>query len=402
MEREELLKRFNELLDTYEQHKAYGDKAREQASNFSSAVIEKVMADHQIKASLIADDISPLVPQVMAEVTTLAAAIGDAEQSKGDFGARIEELELRKVIGEISDEDFETMTAEGRGTVDSADQQISELDSIRLTIQSSLERWTEMSGGAIEQDDGDIDRRDPVVDSILPGFEEDGDSVEIESDDLVGFDLEEAADPVDIIDDGAAYVAAVEVEVEQDAGASLNDDSGEDEPIAGVSAEEEADVFDDEPSEDDDSDDGVEEDADDGVDDEAVDSADDEGDDAANDVHDIGVDVSEEGSESDVADDGPRRAILLSNEGTPDEQIYALTGEVFTVGRGRDNDLQIKNDSKVSRFHCKLYRRGSNYYLEDNKSSNGTMVNGELISERRLFGGEEVVIGETFFRFRVM
>jgi hypothetical protein len=25
-----------------------------------------------------------------------------------------------------------------------------------------------------------------------------------------------------------------------------------------------------------------------------------------------------------------------------------------------------------------------------------------LISERRLFGGEEVVIGETFFRFRVM
>lgn len=97
-----------------------------------------------------------------------------------------------------------------------------------------------------------------------------------------------------------------------------------------------------------------------------------------------------------------RRAILLSNEGTPDEQIYALTGEVFTVGRGRDNDLQIKNDSKVSRFHCKVYRRGANYYLEDNKSSNGTMVNGELISERRLFGGEELVIGETFFRFRVM
>ena len=30
------------------------------------------------------------------------------------------------------------------------------------------------------------------------------------------------------------------------------------------------------------------------------------------------------------------------------------------------------------------------------------MVNGELISERRLFGGEELVIGETFFRFRVM
>jgi pSer/pThr/pTyr-binding forkhead associated (FHA) protein len=56
----------------------------------------------------------------------------------------------------------------------------------------------------------------------------------------------------------------------------------------------------------------------------------------------------------------------------------------------------------VSRFHCKLFRRSGNFYIEDNKSSNGTLVNGELITERRLFGGEEVIIGETFFRFRIM
>lgn len=75
---------------------------------------------------------------------------------------------------------------------------------------------------------------------------------------------------------------------------------------------------------------------------------------------------------------------------------------MLTIGRGRDNDIQIKNDSKVSRFHCKLFRRGANFYIEDNKSSNGTLVNGELITERRLFGGEEVIIGETYFRFRIM
>jgi hypothetical protein len=384
MEREELLNRFNELLDTYEQHKAYGEKAREQASNFSSAVIEKVMADHQIKASLIADDITPLVTQVMAEASELLAAIGVAEQSKGDFGARIEELELRKVIGEITDEEFEAMTVEGRGTVDSADREIAGLEEARATLQSALDRWTEMSGSSVVQDDDDLIGSDPVVDSILPGFEDDGDSVEIESDDLVGFDLHEPADSVDVVDDGDVVDAAVEVEVEQDV------------EIDAVEEEEPPEV-----------DEGEEEDeVDEGDEDVVVEGNEDAGEDddldSAGDVDDIGVDVSEEGSEEDLEDDGPRRAILLSNEGTPDEQIYALTGEVFTVGRGRDNDLQIKNDSKVSRFHCKLYRRGSNYYLEDNKSSNGTMVNGELISERRLFGGEEVVIGETFFRFRVM
>ncbi len=365
MEREELLNQFNGLLDTYEQHKAYGDKAREQAANFSSAVIEKVMADHQIKASLIADDISPLVPQVNQELATLNEAIDTAEQSKGDFGTRIEELELRKVIGEISDEEFESMTAEGRDTVESANSEIAGLEQIRTTIQEALDRWAALSGNSIiqESDDGS----DPVVDAILPGFEEEGDSVEIESNDLVGFDIDDSVDAVDVIDEANEDASAVEVEVDDDSD-SEDSDGSEDS---------------------DDSEDG------DGV----AELVEPDGD---SDIASIGVDMSEDDSDADASEDGPRRAILLSNEGTPDEQIYALTGEVFTVGRGRDNDLQIKNDSKVSRFHCKLYRRGANYYLEDNKSSNGTMVNGELISERRLFGGEEVVIGETFFRFRVM
>jgi len=382
MERKELLNQFNELLDTYEQHKAYGDKAREQASNFSSAVIEKVMADHQIKASLIADDISPLVSQVNTELNALNASIEAAEQSKGDFGTRIEELELRKVIGEISEEDFDSMTAEGRDTVQSANEEIGALEEVRAGVQSALDRWGDLSGNSILQESEDADESDPVVDSILPGFEEDGDSVEIERDDLVGFEIDESVESVDVVEEDAAEDSeALEVEVED-----VDDDSDSDEED-----EEDAADLDDE---DEAGDDSVSED-----DDEVAEISEEDGD---SDIAAIGVDMSEEASEEAVDEDGPRRAILLSNEGTPDEQIYALTGEVFTVGRGRDNDLQIKNDSKVSRFHCKLYRRGANYYLEDNKSSNGTMVNGELISERRLFGGEEVVIGETFFRFRVM
>jgi len=363
------LSTFNELLETYGKHKAYADKAREQASSFSSSVIEKVIADHQIKASLVADDIAPLVPQITAELERIEALKGDAEQSKGDFGARIEELELRKLIGEITDDEFNDMTAEGRDTVQAADSELDTLNASLNELKGALDKWLELSGASIEveqsstvvvdSDDDDDDEVDAVVDSILPGFEDpegdEGDeSVEVEEE-SVAFDFDEgdAEESIDIVpesEDGDAP-ASVQVEVEE---ADINvEDSNVDE---------------------------------------------------------IGVDPSEDASGSDDGeadpDDaeagGPRRAILLSNEGTPEEQIYALTGEVFTIGRGRDNDLQIKNDSKVSRFHCKLYRRGANFYLEDNKSSNGTMVNGELISERRLFGGEELVIGETFFRFRVM
>ena len=353
MNRDELLNRFNELLETYGKHKAYADKAREQSASFSSAVIEKVIADHQIKASLIADDVQPLVPQLQSEASSLAAAIGEAEQSKGDLGARIEELELRRAIGEISSDEFEELAADGKGTVDEANTRIATLVEARDEVQAVLDRWAELSGEAVEAQpiaavaeevDADVlvdgseeaDEFDPVVDSILPGFEDDADDEDAESPNAeVAFDVaEDPEESVDVLPIDGAGIESVEVAI---------DDS---------------------------------------------------------EVGEIGVDASEDG-EGDEANEA-RRAILLSNEGTPDEQIYALTGEVFTVGRGRDNDLQIKNDSKVSRFHCKVYRRGANYYLEDNKSSNGTMVNGELISERRLFGGEELVIGETFFRFRVM
>jgi uncharacterized coiled-coil protein SlyX/uncharacterized protein YciU (UPF0263 family) len=382
MERTELLTQFNELLDTYGKHKSYADKAREKATQFSSAVIEKVIADHQIKSSLIADDIQPLVPLLQAELATINESIGGAEQSKGDLGARIEELELRLAIGEISDEEFETMTADGRDTVNEANSEIDQLVQGRDEVQALLDRWTGLSGDSaeaqpiaavseepegdddfmddeslvveaaiVEEDDGEVSEGfDPVVNSILPGFEDEieGESVEIEGAEAAAIDMPSPDDVAFAVD-------------ESDAG---GDESVDVLPVDDGEVAVEVAIEDSE-------------------------------------VAEIGVEASEEGD--DDADDGEaRRAILLSNEGTPDEQIYALTGEVFTVGRGRDNDLQIKNDSKVSRFHCKVYRRGANYYLEDNKSSNGTMVNGELISERRLFGGEELVIGETFFRFRVM
>ena len=103
-----------------------------------------------------------------------------------------------------------------------------------------------------------------------------------------------------------------------------------------------------------------------------------------------------------------RRALVIYEEGTTEEQFYPFTGDDLTIGRGRDNDIQIKNDSKVSRYHCRIFRRSAHFFIEDNKSSNGTLKNGANITAEgggepvRLFGGEEIMVGETFFRFRIL
>ena len=46
--------------------------------------------------------------------------------------------------------------------------------------------------------------------------------------------------------------------------------------------------------------------------------------------------------------------------------------------------------------------KGGDYFIKDYGSSNGTQVNGELIQERQLLGGEELTIGETLYRFRLI
>ncbi len=78
-----------------------------------------------------------------------------------------------------------------------------------------------------------------------------------------------------------------------------------------------------------------------------------------------------------------------------------LPGPVITVGRALDNDIRLSN-TRVSRNHSRIEARGDQAWVIDLGSANGTLVNGELITERRLFGGEEVIIGETFFRFRML
>lgn len=79
---------------------------------------------------------------------------------------------------------------------------------------------------------------------------------------------------------------------------------------------------------------------------------------------------------------------------------HAVLGERCRVGRGRDNDLQLHHDGELSRHHCEFFRRDGKVYVKDLGSLNGTVVEGDRVTERRLFGGELIVLGETTLRYR--
>jgi pSer/pThr/pTyr-binding forkhead associated (FHA) protein len=78
---------------------------------------------------------------------------------------------------------------------------------------------------------------------------------------------------------------------------------------------------------------------------------------------------------------------------------YPLTGLIKEIGRTSECDLYIPDDERVSRVHARLDWDGTGWVLVDLGSTNGTVVNGEKITERRLEPGDVLEIGDTELRY---
>jgi pSer/pThr/pTyr-binding forkhead associated (FHA) protein len=74
-------------------------------------------------------------------------------------------------------------------------------------------------------------------------------------------------------------------------------------------------------------------------------------------------------------------------------ESFTLTRDRLTVGRRPDSDVFL-DDVTVSRDHAVIVRRGSDYYLDDCGSLNGTYVNRRRIESQRLSDGDELQIGK--------
>lgn len=90
---------------------------------------------------------------------------------------------------------------------------------------------------------------------------------------------------------------------------------------------------------------------------------------------------------------------LLVERGADTARRLELGGEVFTIGRGVENDLQFKNPW-LSRRHAQIEERDGAFYLADAGSRNGTYLNGQtLAGEKRLVHGDVIALGDVLLRF---
>ena len=72
---------------------------------------------------------------------------------------------------------------------------------------------------------------------------------------------------------------------------------------------------------------------------------------------------------------------------------------ILTIGRDPSNDLGLP-DAMVSRRHAVIEHRSGQFFLRDCSSANGSVVNGDRVSERGLRDGDLVAIGSMRLLFR--
>jgi diguanylate cyclase (GGDEF)-like protein len=90
--------------------------------------------------------------------------------------------------------------------------------------------------------------------------------------------------------------------------------------------------------------------------------------------------------------------VIYSSDQRQFGKRYVLGDEPLTVGRGQENRIVLDNDS-VSRRHCRVEKRNSNWYVVDLDSTNGTYVNDDQVTEYPLRRGDQIKIGDTIVKF---
>lgn len=361
------VEQFEQLASDWTQFQDFIDKIQAQSEQFSSKVVQKLQAEYVEKQQAVTTEIESFL-QVQGELLSQTKdSLATLKHNNAAYEEVEQELMLRHAIGAMTDEVFQAELTELKASMSEYAAQVDVYNTEIDSIETMFEAWQTMSGNVVEVEE--IEESSVEVESESEEVEAQ-DSAALDNVDLSGEDfgqLPEIAE-LDALDSNADFDSDLEFnEVDgpspfanipgEDLNFELSNDSlGFDEGLD-LSAE-------------------------------LIDPDDFSG----------SIDLGNMSMEADVPS-----AMLIRDEGVQgSEAIFPFKGEKYRIGRAPDNNIQIKDDGKVSRYHCELSRRGNQFYLVDLGSSNGTMVNGDSFEgEFKLYGGEELKVGETLFRFTI-
>jgi pSer/pThr/pTyr-binding forkhead associated (FHA) protein len=88
----------------------------------------------------------------------------------------------------------------------------------------------------------------------------------------------------------------------------------------------------------------------------------------------------------------------LEVQGSERTLLIPIGSDVIHIGRGLSAELHL-DESSVSRRHAILVPRAAGARILDDRSSNGTFVNGRRVQQADLADGDVIVVGRVVLRY---
>jgi pSer/pThr/pTyr-binding forkhead associated (FHA) protein len=100
-----------------------------------------------------------------------------------------------------------------------------------------------------------------------------------------------------------------------------------------------------------------------------------------------------------IPDNAPEPGCYLVAEGGGERRLLRLAPGATHIGRGFAADLRL-DDAAVSRRHAVIVVDDAGAVLLDDRSANGTYVNGRCVARAELHDGDVVVLGRVALTYR--
>ncbi|MDP2344086.1 MAG: FHA domain-containing protein [Deltaproteobacteria bacterium] len=94
-----------------------------------------------------------------------------------------------------------------------------------------------------------------------------------------------------------------------------------------------------------------------------------------------------------------QRVVLVCAAGRFKGKTFELSAGTFTIGRSPECTLCLADDQGASRVHTKIYAEGDSWFVADNDSRNGTLLNGKPVRTSGLGAGDVVTVSTCELRF---
>jgi pSer/pThr/pTyr-binding forkhead associated (FHA) protein len=109
--------------------------------------------------------------------------------------------------------------------------------------------------------------------------------------------------------------------------------------------------------------------------------------------------LSPRARESTIAHAQPEPGRYLVVEDESEARLLRVAPGITHIGRGWGAELRLE-DHAVSRRHAILVNRSRELRILDDRSANGTYVNGRRVTEAALADGDVIVIGAVVLSYR--